>query len=464
VRVRGLRFVDDRVARHQEQCRCAGVTESLTELMKSSSIPKPTIEPSWPQPGPLPTQMRPADGLSPRVGALLPCRYDCFDLGSSAARIVFGGWMSDGSTTGMASGRSTLERWGRASWQLIGIIAVASVVYAALAALSGLAIPLVVAVVIGMLAVPLVDGLERRKIPRSVGASLVLVFLLVVIMGSVAITVNGVIDQGDEIAEQLTAGLDSLDRWLEDLDIDAGVADQRVEQVKDFGVDLIPGVATWFGTAFSGVVSFMAGALMGLFLLYFILADWDRLQTWVGGHLGVPQDLGRVILDDVTSIIRQGFSALTVSSIVTAVIIGLTMVVLGVPLAFTVALVTFVTSYVPYIGAIFSGAFAFLVALGAAGPTEAFVLLLVILVVQNLVQTIIATKLTSDRLALHPIASLVSTIVGASLAGLLGAMLSAPVLAMIIQISRRVRSYDPSSPAATGRVEGGGLRVGCWLV
>lgn len=362
--------------------------------------------------------------------------------------------MSNTSTTDMVQVRTTLERWGRASWQLIGIIAFATVMYAALAALSGLVIPLVIAAVIGMLAVPLVDALERRKLPRSAGASLVLVGLLVITVGSVAITVNGVIDQGDEIAKQMTAGLDSLDSWLEDLDLDAGVADERIEQAKDFGLNLIPGVASWFGTAFSGVVSFMAGTLMGLFLLYFILADWDRIKTWVGGHLGVPHDLGRSILDDATSIIRQGFSALTVSSIVTAVIIGLTMVLLGVPLAFTVALVTFVTSYVPYIGAIFSGAFAFLVALGAAGPTEALVLLVVILVVQNLVQTVIATKLTSDRLALHPIASLVSTIIGASLAGLLGAMLSAPVLAMVIQISRRVRDYDPSTRTATSRADG----------
>jgi hypothetical protein len=76
------------------------------------------------------------------------------------------------------------------------------------------------------------------------------------------------------------------------------------------------------------------------------------------------------------------------------------MLILGDPLAFTVALVTFVTSHVPYLGAIFSGAFAFLVALGASGLTEATILLIVILVVQNVVQTVMTTTRSADRAAL----------------------------------------------------------------
>ncbi len=188
-----------------------------------------------------------------------------------------------------------------------------------------------------------------------------------------------------------------------------------------------------------------------VFLLHFILADWERLRGWVASHLGVPSDLGYEIVDDATTVIRRGFSALTVSSVTTAVIIGLTMVILGLPLAFTVALVTFVTSFIPYLGAIFSALFEFLVALGASGLTEALVLLVVILVVQNVVQTVMITKLTSDRLSIHPIASLISTIVGASLAGKLGATPSAPVLAMTIRIAQRVRDYRPiPGPAAGG--------------
>ena len=349
-----------------------------------------------------------------------------------------------------APAASTLTRWGRASWLILGIVAVATIGYAALSAVSSLVIPLVIAIVVGMLASPLVDILERRKVPRGIGALLVLLAIVVAIVGSALLAVNGVIDQGDEISRQLTAGLESVDGWLEDVDVDAGVAGDWLDQAKQFGVDLIPGLAGWFTTAFSGVISFLIGCFLGLFLLYYILADWVRLRDWVGRHLGVPSDLGSDVVNDATTVIRQGFAALTVSSVITAVIIGATMVALGVPLAFSVALVTFVTSYIPYLGAIFSAIFGCLVALGSAGLTEALILLVVILVVQNGVQTLVTTKLTSERLSIHPIANIISTIVGASLAGLLGATLSAPLLAMAIRISRRIGQYDPAATTATG--------------
>ncbi len=135
----------------------------------------------------------------------------------------------------------------------------------------------------------------------------------------------------------------------------------------------------------------------------------------------------------------------------TAVLIGAAMLILDLPLAFTVALVTFVTSYIPYLGAIFSGTFGFLVALGAGGTTDAIILLVVILVVQNVVQTVVGNRLASTSLSLHPIASLISTIVGAAIAGLLGATLSAPVLAAIIAIRQRVTEYEP--PPADAAVD-----------
>lgn len=339
---------------------------------------------------------------------------------------------------------SGLERWGRLSWFVLGILILGSIVFVALASLSGLVVPLVIAVVIGMLATPIVDWLEARRVPRPIGAGITILGLLMVIIGSIALAANGILDESEQISRQLTAGVDQVDSWLQELDIDLGLADERVDQAREFGVDLLPGMASWLTTAFSSVVSLVAGSLVSLFLLYFILADWQQLRHWLGRNLGVPTDLGETIIDDTTSIIRQGFYALTVSSLVTAVLIGATMLILGVPLAFTVALVTFVTSYVPYLGAIFSATFACLVALGAGGGAEALILLVVILVVQNLVQTVVSTKLTSDRLSLHPIASFASTIVGASVAGLLGATLSAPVLASIILVRQRVLGYRPA--------------------
>ena len=146
--------------------------------------------------------------------------------------------------------------------------------------------------------------------------------------------------------------------------------------------------------------------------------------------------------------VRRYFWALTLSAVVTAVLIGGAAWLLGVPLAFTIAVVTLVTSYVPYLGAIVSGAFATLIALGSNGIETAIVILVVILVVQNIVQTIVLVRLAGTALSLHPIVVLGATIVGAAVAGMLGAALASPAVAVAILVQRRL-SAGAASPAAS---------------
>lgn len=343
--------------------------------------------------------------------------------------------------TDPASTPGTLRRWGTSAWLLLGLVVLASLVYGALATLSGLIVPLVVAAVIGTLASPVVDWLHRRRVPRQLGAVVVMLAIVAVLVIAVVVSVRGIIEQSDRLGDELAAGVDQVGEWLADAEIEIGVGANIVDSGGSLGIDWIGGLATYFTTIFSSALAFVVGVFLGVFFLYYILSDWHRLRDWLGRNLGVPAELGGGIIDDVTGLMRRGFAALTASSLVTAVLIAGTMVVLDLPLAFTVGFVTFVTSYIPYIGAIFSGAFGFLVALGAGGTTEALILLVVILVVQNLVQTVVGNRLASSSLSIHPIAALMSTIIGAALAGLVGAMLSAPVLASMIAVRRRVIAY-----------------------
>jgi predicted PurR-regulated permease PerM len=156
----------------------------------------------------------------------------------------------------------------------------------------------------------------------------------------------------------------------------------------------------------------------------------------------VPADLGQGIVTDATRSFRDYFYVLTLSSLPVAVIVALTAVFLGVPLAFTIGLVTFVTSYVPYLGALVSSVFALLIAFGSGGPVAAIVMLVVILVAQNVVQPIIQRQLERNALDLHPIVSFGSTIVGSVLIGVLGATLSAPTVAMVLRVRQRIEAFQ----------------------
>ncbi len=347
---------------------------------------------------------------------------------------------------------SALERIGRQAWLLVGIGLAALLAVALLTQVSGLVIPLVIASVIGALLAPVVDWLGRWRVPRSIGAMSVLLGLGAVALVSLWLVVAGIADQAGEISEQLAAGLARISEQFAAWSFDVGTPDEIQERLTGFFTGSAAGLSSTLSGLLSSIAAFVIGFLVATFLLYYVLADWHRLTSWVGAHLGVDPQTGEGVLGDAVSSVRQYFGGLTISAVVTSVLIGGAAVVLDVPLAFTIALVTLVTSYVPYLGAIVSGAFATLIALGAQGLTAGLIMLAVILVVQNVIQTLVLTRVTSDSLSIHPIVNLGSTVVGAALAGILGATLSAPLVAMALRIRHRLLNPSVAATGAAGEV------------
>jgi len=340
---------------------------------------------------------------------------------------------------GWSAARSPgLVRWGLRSWLLLGVLALGATAFWLVSQVAGFVVPLVVAAVLGALFAPLVGRLEARGVPRSGGALLVLLGLTAVVAGSVWLVVSGVLSQTPQVSQQLTAGLDTVSSWLASHGVDVGSGATLTDQATSATGQAVGGLAGALSGLFSGLVSMGIGLAMAAFLVYYVLVDWDGLTGWVGRHLGLGAHTGAEIVGDAALSVRRYFWALTLSALVTAVLIGGTAWLLGVPLAFTIAVVTMVTSYVPYLGAIVSGAFATIIALGSQGLDAALVMLFVILVVQNIVQTIVLVKLAGTALSLHPIVVLGATIIGAALAGMLGAALSSPAVAVAIMVRRRL--------------------------
>ena len=334
-----------------------------------------------------------------------------------------------------------LRSAGIRAWAIVGIVAVAVVAYTAFSTFSTFILPLVVAVVLGMIFEP-VASLFARFMPRQVAALLVLsgIFVLAIII--VTVVVIGVIDQSSEIVDQTQAAMDTGRNWLADQGVTVVLIDDVQAQLSDFVDEVLPGLLSYVPSAFSGISSFLVGAFIALFILYYVIAEWESLTSWVGANLGVPADLGAGIVEDATRSFRDYFYVLTVASLPVAGMVWLAAVLMSVPLGFTIALVTFVTSYVPYIGALISSVFAVLIAFGAGGIVPALVMLIVILVAQNVVQPIVQRQMERNALDLHPIAGFGSTIIGSVLFGILGATLSAPFVAMAMRVRDRVNAFE----------------------
>ncbi|MGD8485493.1 MAG: AI-2E family transporter [Chloroflexota bacterium] len=334
-----------------------------------------------------------------------------------------------------------LRAAGIRAWAIVGILALAVLLYTGFSTFSSFILPLIVAVVLGMVFEPVASALAR-VMPRQLASILVLLGIGVLAVFVIGVVVVGIIDQGPEILDQTQAAIDLGRNWLAEQGITVTLVDDVRDQISSFVDEVLPGLLSYVPSAFSGISSFLVSTFIALFILYFVLAEWDTLASWVGSNLGVPQDLGEGIVADATRSFRDYFYVLTLSSLPVALMVWVTALLLGVPLAFTIALITFVTSYVPYLGALVSSVFALLIAFGSGGIVPALIMLVVILIAQNVVQPIVQRQLERNALDLHPIVGFGSTIVGSVLFGILGATLSAPAVAMVMRVRDRVQAFE----------------------
>ena len=126
--------------------------------------------------------------------------------------------------------------------------------------------------------------------------------------------------------------------------------------------------------------------------------------------MGAPLPVARTVTGDVVESMRRYFLGVTIVAAFNGVVVGLGALVLGVPLAGTIAVVTFVTAYIPFIGAFVAGAFAVVLALGAKGAGIALVMLVIVLLANGLLQNIVQPIAFGATLNLHPLVTLVVTI------------------------------------------------------
>jgi predicted PurR-regulated permease PerM len=339
---------------------------------------------------------------------------------------------------------------GIASWSFIGGVGVLVILAAFLGASSSISVPLILAVVIGMIAYPLVEKMVARRIPVAAAATIVLVLLVLAVALAAWVTVNGVVSQWPSINAQVQKGLATASAAVQAAGLDGAKIKSMLSPssgASSAASAATGGLASQLGAVLAngltGIFALFFGLFIGAVLLYYVLTDFPNIARWIGGHLGsLPEGVGTGIVDDAVAAMRSYFRAMTISGFVVSVVIGLAMLLLGIPLAGAVAIVTFLTCYIPFFGAIVSGAFAFVVALGSGGFAPAITILIVVLVAQNLLQTVINARIMGDSLNLSPLVVLVVTMLGGTFGGLLGAALAAPVAALLLSAGKRLAAID----------------------
>lgn len=326
------------------------------------------------------------------------------------------------------------DPWGRAATRALQLLILMALAYVALWLFARLRIVLVPAVIALMLASaswPLVGWLRRHRVPASLAAGIAVLAGLSVIGGLATVVTWGIVEEWPQLRAETQEGLRELDRAIASgaLPIDAGQIDRLERGLRESLSGGGAGARLAGGAVMAGEV--VAGALLTVVMLFFLLRDGPKLWAFVlrfvpEGRYPRAERIGERCLSVLGAYVR----GTTVIAFVDAVVIGLTLAILGVPLALPLAVLVFLTAYVPLIGAVVSGAMASLVALVSNGVGPALIVLAVVIAVNQLEGDVLAPIVYGKTMSLHPLAILLSLTAGIALAGIIGGLLAVPFAAV----------------------------------
>lgn len=318
------------------------------------------------------------------------------------------------------------------AWRLGVIVLAALGLVWLLAKISSVVIPVMVAVLLSALLVPFVAFLVRHRWPRSLAIAVALLGTLVLAGGLAYLGISIISRSGNDFISQTGQALERLRDLLENgpLHISPDQIDGLIGAANDWLQANRQVLLSSAATLGSVVGHLFTGTLLALFATLFFLIDGERIWKWVLRF--VPASVRRVVHDAGAagwlSLSRFVRVQILVAAI-DAVGIGLGAWILGVPYALPLAILVFLGSFIPIVGAVLTGALAVFVALIYLGPLPALWMLLVVLAVQQIEGHVLQPLIMGTAVKVHPLAVVLAVASGSYLAGVAGALFAVPVVA-----------------------------------
>jgi putative heme transporter len=348
---------------------------------------------------------------------------------------------------GATSPVERLWRAGRTAWAFVGLAVVVVLLGFVAAELAVLVVPVILALFPATLLVPVARWMKDRGAPDAVASLATVVAGVLLIVGVFVGLVPIVAAQLPDLVSSAGEGIGELQETLEGYGIEVGGVSELMESAREQA----PEAGEFAGQAMdAAVVTFeaIAGLIILLVVLFFYLKDGRRLAN--GLISTTPARMRPQIAEMAESswgTLGSYFRGQLLVALVDAVLIGIGLLVVGVPLAIPLAVLIFFGGLFPIVGALVTGTLAVLVAFADAGLTAALIVLAIILVVQQLESNVLEPVILGRAIHLHPLVVLLSLTAGALLFGILGAFLAVPVAAIIADVTEHLREHGVGGTA-----------------
>jgi predicted PurR-regulated permease PerM len=341
----------------------------------------------------------------------------------------------------------SLDRLTAYSWRFLIIVAAAAVLVWALVRLRLIVIPVIVALFLATLLAPPIGWLRGRGLPKLLATWVVLLGAIAVVGGAFAFIAPQIVDQFGALSQDLRAGSERALEWLAEGPL--GISEAEVRRFIDQAAQrLQENSSTLTQGALAGAVKaieIVTATILTLVVTFFFVKDGSEMWRWLVSRMPAHRH------DHINEIGRRTWTTLgayirgtALIAIVDAVLIGLALVIVGVPLVMPLALLTFFGAFFPVIGAFTAGLVAVLVALAAGGFLDALIIGIVITGIQQLEGDLLQPIIIGRAVKLHPVVVLLALTAGAILAGVAGAFLAVPIAAVAATIGNYLRTGDES--------------------
>ncbi|MFC4005284.1 AI-2E family transporter [Prauserella oleivorans] len=337
------------------------------------------------------------------------------------------------------------------AWRFLVVIAALYVIIEIVGYLAVVVIPVSVALLLAALLAPAVARLTGLRVPRGLATAIVLIGGLGLVGGLLTFVIIQFTDGLPALQQQLNSSLEQIEDWL--INGPLHLRETQIEEAINNAIGLIQenqaALTAGALTTASTVGEFLTGFLLTLFVLIFFLVNGEQIWSYL--MRGVPGQ----VRSRVDTAGRRGFSSLVsyvrataAVAVVDAVGIGIGLWIVGVPLVIPLSTLVFLGAFVPIIGAVVTGAVAVLVALVTNGFVTALVVLAIVVGVMQLESHVLQPLLLGRAVKLHPLAVVLAITVGLIAAGIPGALLSVPLLAVLnsgVKSLLHEREPDPES-------------------
>ena len=327
------------------------------------------------------------------------------------------------------------------AWRIIALGLLGWALIRVIGQLQVVVVPLTIALLLSALLAPAVGVLLRARLPRSLATGIVLVSGLAAVAATLTLVINQLISGVPDLSRNTGKGIRQIQDWLRngplhlsDNQLDGAVGTAQT-WLDEHTSSLTSGAVSTAATLFE----VLTGTLLVLFATFFFLRDGRRIWRFLVTLL--PREAREHVHDaGIASWATLGsyVRATVLVAFIDAVGIGLSLVILRVPFAFPLAALVFIGAFIPIVGATVSGVVAVLIALVGKGWVTALIVLIAVIAVQQLEGHVLQPLIMGRAVAIHPLAVIVAIATGVVLAGIVGALVAVPLVAVLNTAVRRL--------------------------